>query len=330
MKKFLVLVLAFILGWCGWALAADKALDRDGNLYAITPALVDGVPMLQLQVYLTTGAKGILIVPGSEGPETEVSPQVYLSNNAKKFYIAYERSGTASSEIVLVTYTLGEGFSDPQVVSEAAAGAFCHNPVLAQTYEFITDGSGSKTVLQLIHLVWWETGPLPQAVYCNIPLILGVPDFLSKTLVPLGDLVSPGLPPADYSGLSAGLYESPSLLVPDRDHNALTLFFADLATLDYRILDVGYASDPGILEDRAHFPDIGVRAPIAMPTGFLATSLISPVIGTEGRLGIYARETEGTFFGIFCEGWGAAIRLPIDVTDLEMADLLKPVVEDLR
>jgi hypothetical protein len=328
MKK--LLVLAFILGLCGWAAAADKALDRDGNLYAIGSAVADGVPVLQLQIYFTTGTKGILIVPGSEGPESDASPQVYLSNNAKKFYIAFERRGTASSEIVLVTYTLGEGFTDPQVVSEAYAGAFCRNPNLAQTYEFLTDGAGHKTLLQLIHLVWWETGPVPQAVYCNIPVVLGIPDLSGKTLIRLGDLLSPGLPPGDYSGLSTGLYESPSLLVPERNRNSLAVFFADLSALEYRIVDFRYGSDPIILEDRAHFPDIGVRAPVAMPLTFSSASLISPVIGTEGRLGIYSRETSGTLFGIFCDGWGAAIRLPISVTDPEMADLLKPIVEDIR
>jgi len=81
MKK--IWILAVLLGVCGWALGADKALDRDGNYYVVFPTVINNVPVLQMQIYFVTGAKTFMTVPGSDGPEVEANPQIYLSTNPR-------------------------------------------------------------------------------------------------------------------------------------------------------------------------------------------------------------------------------------------------------
>ena len=327
MKK--IWMFAVLLGICGWAFGADKALDRDGNFYTVFPTVVNDVPVLQMQIFLVAGAKTFMTVPGSEGPEVEANPQVYLSTNAKKCYVAYERWGTSSSQIVLATYVLGQGFLDPVVVSEAGDGTYCMNPILAQTWEIYTDGSGSKTMLQFLHLAWWENSPSPGAVYCNFPITLGMMDPAAKTLIHLSDLVSLGGVIPDLSGVAPYLYQTPGLFIPARNQNFLFVVFADLPSLQYQILSFHYGSGGSdTANDRAHFPDIGVMTPIGLPAGFTPAGAISPVLGTDGRLGLYAMTAVGTQLMYYCQGWSAQVNLPIALSGPEVSGLLDSLVND--
>ena len=328
MKK--LLVLCVLLGACALAWGADKALDRDGNLYVLAPSTINDTPVLQMRVFFASGLKTFMTVPGSEGPETEASPQVYLSSNAKKLYISYERRGTASSEVLLTAYDLGGGFSDSVVVSEAPGSTFCVNPRLYQTYEASVDESGNKSILQFIHMIWWEDGSLPGAVYLNIPVVFGSPDLSGRTLIRLGDIVAPGSAPADFSALSPNLYQTPSLFVPQINQNSLYVFFADLASMQYQTLQFRYNIDSGTLRDRAHFPDIGVRAPVGIPVMFSPSSGVNPILGFDGRLGLFSMEPGGTLYTVYCQGWTSPLRLPLNLNDLEVGSLLNNLLNDLQ
>jgi hypothetical protein len=327
MKK--IWMLAVLLGICGWAFGADKALDREGNFYTVFPTVVNDVPVLQMQIFLVTGAKTFMTVPGSEGPEIEANPQIYLSTNAKKCYVAYERWGTSSSRIILATYVLGQGFLDPLTVSESGDGTVCMNPVLAQTWEIYTDESGNKTMLQFLHLVWWENGASSGAVYCNFPITLGTMDPSAKTLIRLSDLVSPAGVIGDLSGVSPHIYQSPAIFIPARNQNSLFVVFADLSSLQYQVLSFRYGSGGSdTANDRAHFPDIGVVAPIAFPNGFTPGGAIAPILGTDGRLGLYSMSTAGTQLMYYCQGWSTVVNVPVPLSGPEVGGLLDSLVND--
>jgi hypothetical protein len=323
-------LLLCLLAFAAAGTAADKALDRDGNLYFVVPATVNEAPVLQMQILFSSGVKTFMTVPGSEGPELESSPQVYLSSNARNLYVAYERTGADSGGIVLATYAIGSGFGVPVTLAEPGAGVFCRNPRLVQTHEIRVDEAGTKTILQFLHLLWWETGARPGAVYCNIPVVLGTLDLDFRTEIRLNDLTDPSGVPGDLSGISPQLYEAPAFYAPLGNSNHLYILFADLGALQYRVLEFRYSLEGDTLRDRAHFPDIGVRNSIALPSLLSPTQSVSAVIGLDARIGLFSMEPNGTLFALYCDAWTTPMWLPSGFNPLEVGNLLRSLVDDLQ
>lgn len=326
--KRLTLLLC-LLALAAVASAGDKALDRDGNLYLVGPAVVNDTPVLQMQVLYVSGFKTFMTVPGSEGPESEGSPQLYLSSNARTLYIAYERRGPDGGAVVLSSYAIGGSFAEPVVLSDPRPGTFCLNPRLQQTHEIRVDDAGNKTILQFLHLLWWETGDRPEAVYCNIPILLGSLDLPFRTVIRLGELTSPEGFPSDLTGIAPPLIQSPGLYVPAGNKSIVYILFADAATLQYRLLEFRYTLDGETVNDRAHFPDIGVKNSIGLPTSLSPTQSVTTVIGTDGRVGLYSMEPTGPMVALYCDQWSTPLWLPADFSSLEVGTLIRSLVDDL-
>jgi hypothetical protein len=327
MKRPILLLILLVLA--ALAPAADRTFDREGNVYLVVPGTLDGAPVLQMQILFASGLKTFMTVPGSEGPESEGAPQLYLSGNARTLYVAYERRGADGGDIVLAAYAIGGAFGDPVIVSEPRSGAFCVNPRLQQTHEIRVDEAGNKTILQFLHLLWWETGDRPGAMYCNIPLVMGTLDLASRTIIRLSDITDPYGIPGDLSGISPRLYEAPAFHVPSADSNRLYVLFADLGSLQYRLLELRYSLDGETVQDRAHFPDIGVKNSISLPTTLAPTGPVSSVIGVDGRIGLYSMGAQGPMVALFCEQWSIPLWLPPDFSAQEVGALLRSFVEDL-
>lgn len=322
MKKFLFLILIL---FCFNLYSSDKVMDREGTVYQISQIIVNENPVLQLYIYFNDGIKTFITVPGTEDGAIENFPNLFYSFNTSNLFILYSKERENGSDLYLKVMHKDFTFSESYILSEGNS-SYCINPKIYQTYKIIQNEDETKSILQLLHIIWWEKGQNDGAFYANIPIIFSNLDINAKTIIHLSDLIS--LEPKTIENeISPFLYEYPEIFIPKANENKLTLFFADLSSLSYIVLDFNYDGED-TLRDRAHFPDIGVRMPYPIPTNLTLETNPEIILGAEGRIALLMKGMETFDFSYFCNGWSSSTKIA-NVKDIyEAKNFVKRIIED--
>ena len=318
---FVCLICMVSIGWAG-----ERALDHDGNLYYVYATPNQGISVLLLDIYTPDGAVSTMPVRGTKNFSGSLSPQIAYSNLAKRLFIVFAQEDAYSSDIVLVTYSPTDGFSAPLLLSDSQPGCRAVNPLVTLTNEVNIDSQNNRVWLQLLHVLWWEDGVRPGAVYMNLPVSFQFNGLDSSTRLRLDEILSPGMSPTELSALSPQLYQHPSLLVPQPGLNKVQILFFNTGLAQFQLVELSYSSDTGTLRDRAHFPDIGLRNTFALPAGFSPTQSVTSVVVDSGDLGFFSIEPEGVLYTLYCSGWTPARTLPPNLPPMEVENLLHSIL----
>ncbi len=323
MKKTIFILTLFI---SILSFSTDKVMDKEGNVYQIFQNNSDGQNNLVLYFYLNNGLKTFITLPSTEDPEKEVYPNLIYSSKLKSLIILYVKEKENYSDLYLEIFDLSSNTSNVYKITESYPSLYCLNPSFSQTYKVFENSDGSKSILHLIHILWWEKGEREGAVYLNIPVLSGELDFEFKTKIYLNDLISPNYN-ENGEEISPYLYENPQIFIPKTNENNLSIFFADLGSLSYYILDLNY-DNGDTLRDRAHFPDIGVRATFPIPITFNLTSPPEFILGTESRIALLHQNEESLEFSQFCNEWLGLTKIGNASSLSEAKVLVKNIIED--
>lgn len=322
MKKLLFLILIL---FCFNIYSSDKVMDKEGTVYQISKSILNENPVLQLYIYYNDGIKTFLTIPGTEDTAFEDFPNLFYSFNTSKLFILYSKMRENGSDLYLQVMQKDLTFSENYLISEGNP-SYCINPKIYQTYKIIQNEDGTKSILQLLHIIWWEKGQNGVAYYANIPMYFDDLDINAKTIIHLSDLIS-SEPKTSEDEISPFLYEFPEIFIPKVDENKLTLFFADLSSLSYIILDFNYDGE-NTLRDRAHFPDIGVRMPYPIPSNLSPESNPEVVLGSEERIALIFKTGESFDFLFYCNAWNQLTKIANAKDFYEAKDFVKRIIED--
>jgi len=318
--SFILIIFSFYL------FSSEKAMDQYGTVYQAFITTINDNPTLQINIYNSNGTKTWVVVPGTEGIEKENFPNLFYSLNTSNLFVLYTKERDNGSDLYLQIMHKDFTFSESYLISEGTSSNYCINPKIYQTYKIYQNEDGSKTILQLLHIIWWQKGTKEGAFYANIPVTFNGIDIDAKTIIYLNDLVS--FEPAEGNEISPFLYESPEIFVPKTNENSLSLIFADLSSLSYVIFDLSYDGE-NTLRDRAHFPDIGVRMPYPIPINLSIGSNPEFLVGTEGRIALLIKNGDNFDFTFFCNGsWANQTRISNASNIFEAKEFVKRIIED--
>lgn len=323
MKKLLIFILTL---FCLYLYSSERTMDSAGTVYQITGTQVNENPSLQINIYFNNGTKTWISVPGTEDSNAETFANLFYSLNTSNLFILYSKEKSDGSDLFLQVMHRDYTFSEAYLISEGISNTTCINPKIYQTYKIIQNENGIKTLIQLLHLIWWQKGSVEEAVYANIPIVLNNIDIDAKTIIHLSDLIS--FEPRNFEGeVSPFLYEYPEIIIPKPNENKLTLLFSDLSSLSYIILDFDYDGSE-TLRDRAHFPDIGVRLPFPMPLNLFPSSSPEFILGSENKVALLMQSNEVFDFSFFCSDWNPLTRISNAKDFYEAKDFVKRIIED--
>lgn len=228
------------------------ALDGAGTAYAVSAgaygdlfpggrATAAANPVLALDVTPAGGATARLLVPGSEGPESEVNPFLVLDPATQTLYTVWQRQTASSSTIGLVGLAGGEfgGFLEVTDRASAVKSALQVSITRDAYTRLAADASRSTVERTVLHLLWWE--PASQQSYYKPILLVGGTVLAGQPAVTLGDLDGPAVEPT-ASQVSPALYAAPRTAAGRNDHAAI-LGFANSRT--GRILSIEVSVVPG-------------------------------------------------------------------------------------
>lgn len=191
LRSLLPLALALLLA-VGAASAASAvstssfALGGEGELYRVVTgpesALFPGPGagdhnVVALSIVRPNGRSELLLVPGTEGNETESSPSLVYEEASKTVFLIWEsRSNYIHSQIRLASYS-AEGWSEA-IELPGELFSLKSSPSLAITRDtFITfdaDGEIESHARTIYHALWWEEAAARErVVYSPVVLIDG-------------------------------------------------------------------------------------------------------------------------------------------------------------
>lgn len=323
MKKLLFLL---ILISSLWVLSSEKVMDQSGNIFTIFKGTVNENPALQIALLSVGDLKVLFNVPSTEDPAIENYPSIYYSPGSRNLFIIYTKERQDGSDLYFQVMDSNFNFSQAYKVSESFSNTYCINPKIYQTYKITINPEGTNSLLQFIHLIWWQKGSKEGAVYLNIPVLFNTVDIEARTLIYLNDLISLE---KNYSEneISPFLYQYPEIVIPKPNENKVSVFFADLSSLSYVILDFNYDGED-TLRDRAHFPDIGMRLPIPMPVSFSLDSVPLFVFGTEEKIGFIIQSGDSFSFSYYCSSqWNPITKIAYAKDINEAREFVKGLVE---
>lgn len=322
MKKLLFFS---ILLFTFYIFSAEKVMDQEGNIYTIFKGNINDNPALQITLLSYGDLKLLINVPSTEDPFQENYPNIYYSSSSRNLFIIYTKEREDGSDLYFQVMKSDFTFSNPYKISESYANTYCLNPKIYQTYKVSKNQDGTNSLLQLIHIIWWQKGLKEGAVYLNIPVVFNNIDIEARTLIYLNDLVSLEQNFAEGE-ISSYLYEYPEIIIPKANENKISVFFADLTSLSYIIMDFNY--DGGdTLRDRAHFPDIGMRLPYPIPYTFHLDSLPSFLFGTEEKIAFIIQSGDSFTFSYFCSSWSPVIKIAYAKDINEAKEFVKGIIE---
>lgn len=322
MKNLLIFIL---IPFCFNLYSSDKAMDNEGTVFQIFQSIVNENPVLQINIYFNNGMKTFFTIPDTDDSEIEDFPNLFYSFNTSNLFILYTKERQGGSDLYLQVMHKDLTFSESYIISEGNAST-CINPKIYQTYKIIQNEDGTKSILQLLHIIWWEKGQNEGAFYANIPIYFQDLDINAKTIIHLSNLISLE-PKTSEVEISPFLYEYPEIFIPKANENKLSLFFADLNSLSYIILDFNYDGED-TLRDRAHFPDIGVRMPFPIPTNITLETNPEIILGSEGRVALLMKGMETFDFYYFCNSWSSSTKIANAKDIYEAKNFVKRIIED--
>lgn len=306
-------------------ISSERVMDYSGNIIYIFKGNLNENPALQITILSLGDLKILLNVPTTEDPAEENFPNIYYSSSSRNLFIIYTKEREDGSDLYFQVLKSDLTFSQPYKISESFSNTFCINPKIYHTYKLSKNPDGTNSLLQLIHIVWWQKGVKEGAVYVNIPVVFNNVDIEAKTLIYLNDLIS--LDQNYVEGeISPYLYEYPEIIIPKASENKLSVFFADLSSLSYIILDFNYDGED-TLRDRAHFPDIGMRLPYPMPVSFSVDTIPYFLFGSEEKIALIIQSGDSFSFSHFCSSWSPITKIAYAKDINEAKEFVKGIIE---
>src|SRR5581483_11609963 len=166
------------------AQSGTSALGASGDVYrvesgsykslfpATAPASAANNPVLALDI-VHSGKLQRVLVPGTDGPETEQSPSLAVDPITNRVYLVWQGQVNIHSVLNLISYG-PDGWSET-FQCDGDAFSFKSNPQLAATVDHYTvlDASGNLVPVDrtIFHLVWYDESGLGQRVLYT-PLVI--------------------------------------------------------------------------------------------------------------------------------------------------------------
>lgn len=233
-----------------------------GNTYPL-----DNV-VLALEVSRSGASGDRILVPGTEGKETESSPFLVFEETSDSLYLLWTSQVSGVNQLMLRSYRDGS-FGPPIQVAAGSFGTSMGAPqavVTRDEFSVPSDEGGTAIVHRtVLHLIWWEeltTGN--QIRYAPITLIEGVYTGWHSVYA-LNDFDQSPDDSAAAAEILPQLYRSPRIQTGRTDHSVVVSFGNErngrLAVLDLSVLpgEIGFIGG----KIRAHIIDIGRKKPSA-------------------------------------------------------------------
>lgn len=320
MKKlfiFIFLISAFLI-------SDDKLITPSGDVFEIYTSYINDYPGLKIIHKKGEEIINIANIPGTEDEFCELYPKFIYSSKTQEFFIVYSKVNINGADVYLqVMKKEGYIFSSPYKISESE-NTFCINPKIYQTYKIYFTENNERKVLKLLHIIWWEVGTNEQAVYLNIPITEEGIDLNFKTIIYLNDIIYLN---ENIKEISHYFLENPEIIISRSNENKLTLIFAHKKSSSYVLLDLSYENEK-LLRDRAHFPDIGIRAIIEIPNEFRISSYPEFLLGAENNIALILGKNKTFEFAYYCNGWSELNKIPGIENFYEAKEFVKRIIEE--
>lgn len=194
-RKYLSLALLTLLlaAVTGESMAQETRLGRDGSVYHLQPMALGNAlpgtsesvaadPVLALEIVRSDASREIALVPGTDGPEAELSWFLDYENVSDTIFVAWQQRSNIHSQILLASYADGT-WSEPIAVSDHRF-SLKSSPRIAITRESYrlpaepaageTEPTSSLIQQTTLHIVWYEErGSGPAVVYAPVLLLNG-------------------------------------------------------------------------------------------------------------------------------------------------------------
>lgn len=256
------------------------------SLFADAPAGAAGNPVLALDIEKNGGSRRVL-VPGTDGLESERSPALTVDPATNEVYIVWEGQRGIHSVLDLISYS-AEGFGD---VFEFSGDPFSikTNPQLATTldaYQTLSDDGDVVTAKRtMLHLVWFDDGVLGERDLYSAIVIEDGSLLRTNTIFDLEELAADEATDGAAASAPAALVRKPEVR-SGRDGQSVVVGFVGpqggrLAALELRSVTgelVSFAD-----KARASIIDTGHRNPDASRRA-LADKARASIIDTGRRL----------------------------------------------
>jgi len=276
--------------------AANVALGDSGELYVARVGtygdlfpdeevgIPAGRPVLAVDVFAEGEPMRRLLVPDSEGPDLERSPNLAFEPASQTLYVIWEsQSEPTVSALYLSGLKAGE-WTDPVEISGDIVPLKGAPQVEIATESYTAgydeDGEPIARTRTLFHVVWWEEADATDEVY-YAPVVLDNGVYLGRNpVIRLNSFAGPPVEGGEEASVPTALLRAPRL-VPGRDVHASTIGFADadarrFLTLESRLLpaELGRMAD-GI---RAQIIDIGHKGGPNGPPAKLCDAIRAQII----------------------------------------------------
>jgi|GEM_PF-2106685 len=300
----LALLLVLTAGLADASQAEDTRLGSDGTVYHVRSTTLGEVmsdtsdamaadPVLALEITRSDLSQDLILVPGTDGPEVEVSWFMAYESVSDTLFVVWQRRSNVHSQILLASYSAGAW---TEVVPVSDQRFFLKSfPRLAITRDsFVLPGrseeregeQGSVRVQQAtLHMVWLEEGGNgPAVIYAPILLVDG--QYVgSHDRFTLSELFPEG---STQSSSSWGSNLQPAVR-PTTDQTAALVGFVDprngqLTSIRISPLsgELGHLAN----EIRGHIIDIGARYDFNQPdeVGHFADDIRGHIIDLGVRM----------------------------------------------
>ncbi|HEX4953220.1 MAG TPA: hypothetical protein VF017_07480 [Thermoanaerobaculia bacterium] len=280
-RSSLVAILLALAGLAPAALADQRqvALGAEGELFRVEAgplrqlfpgAAEDDRTALALSIARPGQPVQRLLVPDTEGEESESSPALFYEESSEALYLIWEsRINFIHSQVRLISYTAG--YWSRAIDLTGTFFSFKASPSLAVTRDTFStlddDGNPVQHRRTIYHALWWEeSGSGERVVYSPVVLVDGVYIGWNPLLV-LNDL---GLGvPGDSLPSTVELARAPTVQ-PGKDGSSVVVAMIDSRTSQLVELDVSPIAGELAAVSHAVAQDLSVQGQTGGPVGTAA------------------------------------------------------------
>ena len=265
------------------SVAASVALGDSGELYVARVGtfgdlfpdekvgIPAGRPVLAVDIFAEGEPMRRLLVPDSEGPDLERSPNLAFEPASQTLYVIWESQSEPTVSALYLSGLKGDDWTEPVEISGDIVPLKGAPQVEIATEPYTAGFDENDAPIQrtrtLFHVVWWEDAGVTDEVY-YAPVVLDNGVYIGRNpVIRLNGFAGKPAAGTGEGSVSSALLRAPRL-VPGRDVHSSTIGFADantrrFLTLESRLLpaELGRMAD----DIRAQIIDIGRGGPHGPP-----------------------------------------------------------------
>ena len=291
MKKitFLLTGLIFAAGLFG----SQLTMDEFGTVYEIVPVHSEEVHYLEFNQTRPNGETVSSIIPSTYDLGIEEDPYLIYIPRYKTLYLTWSFGHSDYRNICISSYSLTtKEWTTPFLISDRS---FVRRYNSRSTFTSSIDGSG------FLHIVWWEEYDenYGDTAYCVIPFGDDDLDYTNMATHHLHSYITSKEPTEFIFPESA--YRYPNIWASG-EGNRVTVLNPSPQDGYYYVMSFDFDNvDPDIIDQqRAHFPDIGVKFDITISAHIDTKNPVESFFSEMGRLVFYWENEESVSYTFYC------------------------------